>query len=119
MTDEEDIHSPIQTTNRTLTDIGKEKLFTLGKPRNIIDFVAEAGQQKFKIQPSSIVYVEINGDAVAPTDFTFTPSGEVTINVPITEGDLVVFDTKQAVVAGSLASKIKGVTDLRIKAQPD
>jgi hypothetical protein len=32
---------------------------------------------------------------------------------------VVVFDTKQAVVAGSLASKIKGVTDLRIKAQPD
>ena len=97
MTDEEDIHSPIQTTNRTLTDIGKEKLFTLGKPRNIIDFVAEAGQQKFKIQPSSIVYVEINGDAVAPTDFTFTPSGEVTINVPIAEGDLVVFDTKREI----------------------
>jgi len=29
---------------------------------------------------------------------------------------VVVFDTKQAVVAGSLASKIKGVTDLRIAA---
>jgi hypothetical protein len=97
MTDEEDIHSPVQTTSRTLTNIGKEKLFKAGKPRNIIDFVAEAGQQKFKIQPSSIVYVEINGNPVAPTDFTFTPNGEVTINVPIAEGDLVVFDTKREI----------------------
>ena len=32
---------------------------------------------------------------------------------------VVIFDTKQAVVPGSLVSKIKGVTDLRIKAQPD
>ena len=97
MVDEEDVSSPILATTRSLTNIGREKKFTKGRPMNVIDFKAKAGQTVFKIQPSSVVSVEVNGIPVAPMDVSVTPNGEVKLNTTIAEGDLVVFSTHREI----------------------
>jgi len=97
MDDEEDIHSPVQTTTRSMTNIGKEKLFKAGKPAVITDFKAKAGQKVFKIQPASIVSASINGKSVPSSKIEATPRGDVRLNVPISEGDLVVFQTSREI----------------------
>jgi hypothetical protein len=97
MNDETDIHSPVQTTNRRMTNIGLEKLFKKGKPTVITDFVAKEGQQDFKIQPAVEVEVEINGDPVDPDNVTMTADGKVKLNVPVEAGDLVVFKASREI----------------------
>ena len=91
MNDATDIHSPVQASNRKMTNIGLEKLFKKGKPTVITDFVAKDGQQDFKIQPAVEVEVEINGSPVDPDKVTMTADGQVKLDVPVTAGDLVVF----------------------------
>ena len=97
MNDETDIHSPVQTSNRKMTNIGLEKLFKKGKPTVITDFVAKDGQQDFKIQPAAEVEVEINGSPVDPDKFTMTADGQVKLDVPVTAGDLVVFKASREI----------------------
>jgi hypothetical protein len=97
MNDETDIHSPVQTSNRKMTNIGLEKLFKKGKPTVITDFVAKDGQQDFKIQPATEVEVEINGSPVDPAKFTMTADGQVKLDVPVTAGDLVVFKASREI----------------------
>jgi len=97
MNDETDIHSPVQTSNRKMTNIGLEKLFKKGKPTVITDFVAKDGQQDFKIQPASEVEVEINGSPVDSDKFTMTSDGRVKLDVPVTAGDLVVFKASREI----------------------
>ncbi|MCG3771202.1 MAG: hypothetical protein JW384_02384 [Nitrosomonadaceae bacterium] len=97
MNDETDIHSPVQTSNRKMTNIGLEKLFKKGKPTVITDFVAKDGQQDFKIQPAAEVEVEINGSPVDPDKFTMTADGQVKLDVPVTAGDLVVFRSSREI----------------------
>jgi hypothetical protein len=97
MNDEEDIHSPIQSTTRSMTNIGREKLFKRGKPISVVDFRAQQGQQDFKIQPSSVVKVKVNGQAVDPSKVSVTSSGEVRIDMPLEENDLVVFETNREI----------------------
>ena len=97
MNDEEDIHSPIQSTTRSMTNIGREKLFKRGKPISVVDFRAKEGQQDFKIQPSSVVKVKVNGQAVDPSRVSVTSSGEVRIDMPLEENDLVVFETNREI----------------------
>ena len=97
MNDETDIHSPVQTTNRKMTNIGLEKLFKKGKPTVITDVVAKDGQQDFKIQPATEVDVEINGNPVAPDKVTMTADGKVKVDMPITKGDLVVFKASREI----------------------
>jgi hypothetical protein len=62
MNDETDVHSPVQASNRKMTNIGLEKLFKKGKPTVITDFVAKDGQQDFKIQPAVEVEVEAENE---------------------------------------------------------
>ena len=97
MNDETDVHSPVQASNRKMTNIGLEKLFKKGKPTVITDFVAKDGQQDFKIQPAAEVEVEINGSPVDPDKFTMTADGQVKLDVPVTAGDLVVFKASREI----------------------
>jgi hypothetical protein len=97
MNDETDVHSPVQASNRKMTNIGLEKLFKKGKPTVITDFVAKDGQQDFKIQPAAEVEVEINGSPVDSDKFTVTPDGQVKLDVPVTAGDLVVFKASREI----------------------
>jgi hypothetical protein len=97
MNDETDVHSPAQTTNRKMTNIGLEKLFKKGVPTVITDVVAKEGQQTFKIQPATVLDVEINGNPVAQDKITATADGQVKLDVPVTEGDLVVFKASREI----------------------
>jgi hypothetical protein len=97
MNDETDVHSPAQTTNRKMTNIGLEKLFKKGVPTVITDVVAKEGQQTFKIQPATVLEVEINGEPVAQDKITATAEGQVKLDVPVTEGDLVVFKASREI----------------------
>jgi hypothetical protein len=51
MNDETDIHSPVQTSNRKMTNIGLEKLFKKGKPTVITDFVPRMGSRTSRFNP--------------------------------------------------------------------
>ena len=97
MNDEEDVHSPLQATTRTLTNIGREKLFKRGKPLSVVDFRAKDGQKDFKIQPSSVVKVMVNGKPVAEDLVSVTPNGEVRLDMDLKENDLVVFQTNREI----------------------
>jgi hypothetical protein len=97
MNDEEDVHSPLQATTRTLTNIGREKLFKRGKPLSVVDFRAKDGQKDFKIQPSSVVKVMVNGKPVAEDLVSVTPSGDVRLDMDLKENDLVVFQTNREI----------------------
>jgi len=97
MNDEEDVHSPIQSTTRSMTNIGREKLFKRGKPISVVDVRAKEGQKDFKIQPSSVVAVEINGKKVDPDLVTATPEGNVRIDMDLKANDLVVFKTNREI----------------------
>lgn len=97
MNDETDIHSPVQATNRTMTNIGLERVFKKGTPTVITDFKAEKDQQVFKIQPAKVLTVEVNGKTIDPVDIQATPEGEVRLNVPIAKGDLVVFTASREI----------------------
>ena len=89
MDDEADIHSPVQSTTRKMVNIGKEKLFKKGKPKNVIDFVAEDGQTEFKIQPSSVVGISVNDVKLPPSSYTVNSSGEIKLSKPLNSGDVV------------------------------
>ena len=101
MNDELDLHdsdqSAVQSTTRSMTNIGREKLFKRGRPISVVDFRAKEGQQDFKIQPSSVVKVKVNGQAVDPSRVSVTSSGEVRIDMPLEENDLVVFETNREI----------------------
>jgi len=99
MDDEKDLHdqSEIQSTTRTMTNIGREKLFKRGRPIAVVDFRATQGQTDFKIQPSSVVQVEVNGKQVAPSLVTTTPEGDVRLDLELNENDLVVFKTNREI----------------------
>lgn len=91
MEDGEDPHTPLDSTTRTLTNIGKEKLFRKGPPTNLVDFKAKEGQNTFKIPPSTVLRVEVDGQKVPADRLSVTPDGEVRIDQPIEAGSLVVF----------------------------
>jgi hypothetical protein len=91
VSDTTEVKSKLQSTTKSMTNIGKEKIMKAGKPSVTTEFVAKNGQQTFKIQPSTVVSVEINGNPVNPNDVTTSPNGEIRINAPITEGDIVEF----------------------------
>lgn len=97
MNDEDDVHSPLQSTTRTMTNIGTEKLFRRGKPISVVDFVAKDGQQTFKVQPSSAVEVEVNGEIIPSNMVRGTPDGTIEVMVPIHEGDVVVIKTNREI----------------------
>ena len=97
MNDDEDIHAPVQSTTRTFTNIGKEKLFKAGKPSNIIDFIAEKNQQVYKITPADVLKVTVNGKKVKPENMSVTPDGEVQLNTQIDQGDIVIFYTTREI----------------------
>jgi hypothetical protein len=92
MADEEDVHSPVQATTRSATNIGKEKLFKKGKPTVVSDFVAEDGQTMFRIQPGKVDSIEVNGKKVPPSAYNVEANGEITFKKPMVEGDLVVIE---------------------------
>jgi hypothetical protein len=97
MNDEKDVHSPLQATTRSMTNIGREKLFKRGKPISVVDFRAKHGQQDFKIQPSSVVKVEVNGKPVSPEKLSVTADGDVRIDMDLKDNDLVVFQTNREI----------------------
>jgi len=97
MNDETDIHSPIQATNRTMTNIGLERVFKKGTPTVITDFKATEGQQDFKVQPAKVMSVEVNGKTVDPANIESLPEGKVRLNVPIAKDDLVVFTASREI----------------------
>ena len=99
MDDEKDLHdqSEIQSTTRTMTNIGREKLFKRGRPIAVVDFRATQGQTDFNIQPSSVVQVEVNGKKVDPALVTTTPEGDVRLDLELNENDLVVFKTNREI----------------------
>jgi hypothetical protein len=97
MDDAEDVHSPLQSTTRTFTNIGKEKIFKAGKPSVVTDFIAEQDQQVYEIQPANVNRVTINGKKVKPSDMGITSDGKVEIKKQINEGDVVVFYTDREI----------------------
>lgn len=97
MDDAEDVHSPLQSTTRTFTNIGKEKIFKAGKPSVVTDFIAEQDQQVYEIQPAHINRVTINGKKVKPTEIGVTSDGQVEIKKQINAGDVVVFYTDREI----------------------
>jgi hypothetical protein len=101
MNDELDLHdsdqSAVQSTTRSMTNIGVEKLFKRGRPISVVDFRAKEGQKDFKIQPSSVVTVEVNGKKVNQDLISVTPSGEVHVEMDLKENDLVVFKTNREI----------------------
>jgi hypothetical protein len=100
MSDDEDIHSAgqaVQSTTRSLVNIGREKLFKSGRPRNVVDITATAGQKDFKIRPTSVVRVRVNGKLVKSKLVTATPDGNVHIEMDLNDGDLVTFTTNREI----------------------
>jgi len=99
--DDEDIHAPaqtaIQSTTRSMTNIGREKLFKRGKPVAVMDFRAKAGQKDFKIEPSSVVRVKVNDKPIDPALVTATASGEVRVDMDLKDNDLVTFETNREI----------------------
>jgi hypothetical protein len=97
---DEDVHSAgqtVQSTTRSMTNIGREKLFKRGRPMNVVDFRATAGQQDFTIAPTSVIKVKVNGKKVSPDLITATPDGKVHIDMALQENDLVVFETNREI----------------------
>jgi hypothetical protein len=97
MDDSEDINSPLQSTTRSMTNIGREKLFKKGVPTVVTKFVAQNGQRNFKIQPASMVNVSVNGNDIPGSAFTVKPDGEVNLVTPLSAGDSVVFTTNREI----------------------
>ena len=97
MNDEEDVHSPLQATTRSATNIGREKIFKSGKPSVINDFIIEENQDLFKIQPGRINMVKLNSKRLTDKDFTVTPQGEVRLTVPYKPGDVLVIQTQREI----------------------
>lgn len=101
MNDEEDLHSPdqtaLQTTTRSLTNIGRERMFKRGRPVAVVDFRAKKGQKDFKIQPSTVVRVSVNDEAVDPQLVSVSPEGDVRIDMDLNDNDLVVFETNREI----------------------
>ena len=91
MSDEEDVHAPVQATTRSRANIGKEKLFKKGKPSVITTFTVKDGQQVYDIQPTSTLQVSVNDVVLGPDKYDVSPDGKVTINVPLNDGDELVF----------------------------
>jgi hypothetical protein len=97
MSDDEDVHSPIQSTTKTLQNIGREKIFKEGKSKIVSVFTAEAGQKTFEIQPSATVAVKVNGKRLPDSKVTSTPDGAVTLNTVIRAGDQVVITANREI----------------------
>jgi hypothetical protein len=97
MSEDEDVHSPIQSTTKTLQNIGREKIFKEGKSKIVSVFTAEANQKAFEIQPSAQVSVKLNGKNVPASKVSSTPDGQVTLNVVIKAGDQVVITSNREI----------------------
>lgn len=97
MNDEEDVHSPLQATTRSATNIGKEKLFGPGKPSVVNDFIVEENQKVFKIQPGRVNAVKLEGKKLKPEDYEVTPQGEVTLKVDYKPGDVLIVETQREI----------------------
>ena len=97
MDDSEDINSPLQSTTRSMTNIGREKLFKKGVPTVVTKFVAQNGQRNFNIQPASMVNVSVNGTDIPSSGFDVSPDGEVKFANPLSGGDRVVFTTNREI----------------------
>jgi hypothetical protein len=97
MADEEDVHSPLQATTRSATNIGKEKLFGPGKPSVVDDFVIEENQNVFKIQPAKVNAVKLNTKRLKPEEYEITPQGEMTLKVPYKPGDILVIQSERQI----------------------
>jgi viroplasmin and RNaseH domain-containing protein len=97
MDDEADIHSPLQATTRSSTNIGKEKLFGPGKPSVINDFIIEENQNVFKIQPGRVNAIKLEGKKLKPSDYEVTSQGEVTLKVPYRPGDVLIIETQREI----------------------
>lgn len=102
MNDGDDPVTPLQSTTRNLTNIGREKLFKRGKPTDVLDFKGADGKKilnadgqmigaSFAVPPSTVVRVEIDGQKVPAELLSVTPEGRVLIEGPIDDNSLVVF----------------------------
>jgi hypothetical protein len=97
MSDDEDGHSAIQSTTKTLQNIGREKIFKAGKAEVVNTFTAKANQQQFEIQPSANVVVKVNGKKIPASKVTSTSDGFVTLNIVIKDGDQVVITANREI----------------------
>ena len=97
MSDDEDGHSPIQSTTKTLQNIGREKIFKAGKAEVVNTFTAQANQQQFEIQPSTNIGVKVNGKKIPASKVTATSDGFVTLNIVINSGDQVVITANREI----------------------
>jgi hypothetical protein len=91
--------SPMLSSTRSMTNIGREKIMRDGKPEVKETFKVKTGQRIFKVKPSSDVFVEINGQALPSGAYRFTSDGTVTINslIPLSVGDRVVITTNREI----------------------
>ena len=91
--------SPMLSSTRSMTNIGREKIMRDGKPEVKKTFKVKIGQRIFKVKPSSDVFVEINGQALPSGAYRFTSDGTVTINslIPLAVGDRVVITTNREI----------------------
>jgi hypothetical protein len=97
MNDEVDVHSPLQATTRSATNIGREKLFRSGKPSVINDFIVEENQDVFRIQPGRVNAVKLNDVRLKPEDYEVSANGEVRLKVDYRPGDVVVIETQREI----------------------
>jgi len=102
MQDEEDPHTPLMSTTRGLTNIGREKLFKRTKPTDVLDFKGKEGKKvldesgnligmSFKVPPSTVLRVEVDGEKIKAQDLSVTDDGRVMVKAPIDDASLVVF----------------------------
>jgi hypothetical protein len=91
--------SPMLSSTRSMTNIGREKIMKDGKPEVKKAFKVKTGQRIFKVKPSSDVFVEINGQGLPSGAYRFTSDGTVTINslIPLSVGDRVVITTNREI----------------------
>jgi hypothetical protein len=76
MADEEDVHSPLQATTRSATNIGKEKLFGPGKPSVVDDFiVSRRTRTSSRSSLAKVNAVKLKGKKLKPEDYEVTPAG--------------------------------------------
>lgn len=91
--------SPMLSSTRSMTNIGREKIMRDGKPEVKKTFKVKIGQRIFKVKPSSDVFVEINGQSLPSGAYRFAADGTVTINslIPLAVGDRVVITTNREI----------------------
>ena len=70
------------------------------------------GQQVYDIQPTSTLQVSVNDVVLGPDKYDVSPDGKVTINVPLNDGDELVFKGNREIenIIGNMTNNVMRMT---------